>query len=386
MFKFSKIFFYVALLGSIACSKRAIVLEANKNLDPLPSEKETLTQAIDPLVKDQWNMDKLGMQEVWQNNHGLSRRVIVAVLGTGVDYTHEDLAGNIYVNNKEWSTTTPGKQNAVDRIDNDDNGYVDDFIGYDFVDNDGLPYDKHGSGTAIAGIIGAVGNNNKGIRGIVPEVSLLPVRFIDGSGQFHLPNLISAVDYALKMKADVILVHTPSHKLGYQSFGGYVEEYAQIERLMLTELIAKIDKAQTPVVLSAGSSGLNLEKGEDLISVLKRSPNVIVVTSVNESEKRPAIANFGRQFVETSAPGENVVTTFPGNSYKSFSNTAIAAAHVAGALALAVNKHFGKIPTKSLLTAFVNPQASDAIQDLEFETIGGNRLNISKYLSFLDTL
>lgn len=354
---------------------REVVLEANPNLDPSPANRQSVPKVVDPMTTQQWNMKQVGMDQVWQQGNGQSRRITVAILGSGIDYTHEDLVNNVFVNKSEWKEKTPGKPNSLDQVDDDQNGYVDDFVGYDFVDHDGLPYDRHGSGTAMAGIIGAVADNGVGIRGIAPEISLLPVRFIDGSGQFKFPNLVSSIEYAVKMKADLIVLHLPSYV--------FKPNNAKVEKAMVAEVLKKVDASALPIVVSAGSSGLNLTKGEDLLSALRLSSNVIAVTAIDKNETRPAIANFGRDAVETSAPGEAVLSTSPGNSYQELSSTSLAASHVAGALALAINKNYGRITTRKMLEAFLKPEASDPVDPMKFETIGGNRLNIAKYLQYL---
>jgi len=370
------------------CSARDIVKEANPALDPTPvfSSNADKKKAVDPLAQGQWNLDKISARGDASNAaRSGSKRIVVAILGTGVDYTHEDLVDNIYVNQNEWKTLTPGTETATDGVDDDKNGYADDFIGYDFIDNDGLPFDRNGAGTAMAGVIGAATNNGLGITGLVENVSIMPVRYIDASGQMLLPDLFKALRYAQVMKVDVILLHTPTYTFGNGGRdAGQRSEMARLEREMLKKSLGDIQTLGIPIVASAGNSGDSLAQKNSLIEELSKYPNVVVVTSVDDKDARPFIANYSRERVHTSAPGKEILTTLPGNRYGKVSSTSVAAAHVAGALALALDKQYGRQEPRRLVEAFIKPEASDAVDNLLHETIGGNRLNLTKYLNYFE--
>src|SRR5262249_48878129 len=126
--------------------------------------------------------------EAWDVTTG-SSSVVVAVIDTGVDYTHPDLAANIWTNAGE----VPGNG-----VDDDHNGYVDDVHGYDFVNNDGDPMDDHFHGTHVAGTIGAVGNNGTGVAGINWNVKIMALKFLDGNGGGYASDAIRAVNYAVQ--------------------------------------------------------------------------------------------------------------------------------------------------------------------------------------------
>ena len=366
-----------------ACSARQIITSSNPNLDPMPASqvKQALNaEQLDPMTDQLWNLSKVGMPKVWDQAMG-SRRVVVAVLGTGVDYTHEDLAPNMFLNAREWKDLTPGKQDARNATDDDGNGYVDDFVGYDFVDDDGLPFDKHGQGTAMAGIIGAVSKNGKGVRGIMKEVSLLPVRFVDGSGRFDFPHLVQALQYAAVMKSDVVVVHLPHHEF---SLNPRRAALVAFEKSSLTQALAALNATDTPVIVSAGNSASVVEAENSLIALVRKQPNVVVVTAVDDKDVRPMLANFSMKTVHTTAPGSDIMTTAPGGSYDRRSGTALAAAHVAGAVGLAVNQFFGRVNPEKVKEALVSPEASDAVETMRYQTIGGNRLNVARFLSYLE--
>lgn len=369
----------------VGCSARNIVEESNPYLDPDPVTNVQSKKGEDPQAKDQWNLAKIGSQSAADQEGSL--RIKVAILSTGVDYTHEDLAQNVYLNRAEWVEQTNGRQSARDSEDNDKNGYTDDFIGYDFVENDGLPFDRNGAGTAMAGVLGAATGNSLGIKGVVPNVSIVPVKYIDESGHVLLPNLFKALNYALAMKVDLVLLHTPSYTFGSTAERPQMRAaLAAMEKSMLNMIIDDLAKAGIPVVASAGNSNSVVGGGTaaTLTGELAKHTNVIVVSSVDQADVRPFLANYSKEKVHTSAPGKDILTTQPGNRYEKISSTSLAAAQVAGALALAINQTYGRLELRKLVEGLLKAEASDPLAN-SFETIGGNRLNVTKYLNYLST-
>jgi thermitase len=137
----------------------------------------------------------LNMQRAWDVTTG-SSRIIVAVLDTGIDYTHPDLEENMWVNQKEM--------HGYVGVDDDQNGFVDDINGFNFVDGNGDIMDDGGHGTHCAGTIGARGNNGLGIVGINWKVQLMALKFMDGHGSGTTENVIRSIDYAVQMGARVL--------------------------------------------------------------------------------------------------------------------------------------------------------------------------------------
>ena len=164
-----------------------------------PNYRVSMTQLPnDPRYTELWgleNLEQTGGQldvdinapEAWDVTVG--NATLVAVIDTGVDYNHEDLAANMWVNPGE----IPG-----DGIDNDGNGLIDDIHGYDFVNNDGDPMDDQGHGTHVAGTIGAVGNNGIGVTGVNWNAQIMAVKFLDSSGSGSNADAIRAVNYAVQ--------------------------------------------------------------------------------------------------------------------------------------------------------------------------------------------
>jgi subtilisin family serine protease len=181
------------------------------NLDPAIEYAEKIPLAYaqiepaDPDFGQQWPLHNAGQSggandadidalEAWDVDDGSSTTIVVAVIDTGIDYSHPDLAANIWTNPDE----TPG-----DGIDNDLNGFVDDVHGYDFFGNDGDPMDDHSHGTHVAGTIAAVGNNGIGVAGVSWNAQIMAVKFLDSRGQGTMAGAVEAIDYAVAQGATV---------------------------------------------------------------------------------------------------------------------------------------------------------------------------------------
>lgn len=172
--------------------------------EPLPDNPPIPTtgsggQGDDPLYHNQWGMNQMHVKESWTNTKGL-RDMVVAVIDTGVMYTHEDLVDNIWHNPGEMGMDANGKDKSSNGVDDDGNGYVDDVIGWDFASNDNKPFDftaplldqlfsggNPGHGTHCAGNVGARSDNGKGIAGVAPNVQIMPLRFITEKAKARPP-------------------------------------------------------------------------------------------------------------------------------------------------------------------------------------------------------
>jgi hypothetical protein len=137
-----------------------------------------------------------------------------------------------------------------------------------------------------------------------------------------------------------------------------------------------------PMVVSAGNTGSDLSKSREMISLIAQFPNVLIVTSTDDKDARPFIANYGMNVVQIAAPGEGVFTTLPGNRYDFQSGTALAAAQAAGAIALAKASFFGKYSSAELVR-ILSADGGDSIESMQYDTTSGARLNVSKYLGAL---
>jgi subtilisin family serine protease len=285
-----------------------------------------------------------------------SDAVTVAVIDTGVDTAHPDLAPNVWLN--------PGENCAgcrTDGIDNDANGYVDDWRGWDFVNNDNDPFDDNGHGTHVAGTIGAVGDNGIGVAGVSWHVKLMPLKFIGADGTGDVAGAVRAVRYATAMGA----------RVSNNSWGG--DEYSQA----LADAIAEADAAGSLFVAAAGNEGSDNDAspsypaGYDL-------PNVISVAASDANDQIAYFSNYGRATVDLAAPGQSIYSTWPGNGYRSLSGTSMAAPQVTGTAALAVAAHpgAGAASLKALLLRTVaHPSGVDG------QTATGGRLDAGAALA-----
>ncbi|HET9252645.1 MAG TPA: S8 family peptidase, partial [Candidatus Eisenbacteria bacterium] len=237
-----------------------------------------------------------------------SRDVVVAVIDTGTDYDHPDLAGNI------WTNTGEVPDNL---IDDDGNGYVDDVHGYDFHNEDGDPMDDNGHGTHVSGTIGAVGNNGVGMTGVARDVRIMALKFLGGNGSGATSDAVASVEYAIQMGA-----HVMNSSWGGSNFSA-----------LLQLAIENANAAGISFVAAAGNSGISLDSFRHYPASYP-VPNVIAVASTTHHDILSPFSNFGATTVHLAAPGSSIWSTLPGSSYGHISGTSMATPHVAGAIAL----------------------------------------------------
>ena len=290
--------------------------------------------------------------EAWNISTG-SKEVIVAVIDTGVDYTHEDLAGNMWTN--------PGEIKG-NGIDDDHNGFVDDYYGWDFAYDDNDPMDGDSHGTHVSGTIGGVGNNGKGVAGVSWNTNIMAVKFLDDGGSGWTSDAIDAINYATMMGADIMS----------NSWGG--AEYS-------SALEAAIQAADDAGILFVAASGnwaedtdqsLFYPAGYDI-------PNVMSIAATDKNDNLADFSNYGISTVDIGAPGVDILSSVPVNRYDSYSGTSMAAPHVSGAAALlkAFNPSLTHLEIKDILMKSVDPLPS-----LYGKTVTGGRLNIQKAITF----
>lgn len=269
----------------------------------------------DPRSVDQWALEKVNAVSAWTRSLG-SAKVVVAVIDTGVDYNHEDLKANMWINSKEIPDNG---------IDDDANGFIDDVRGWNFHDNNNNPMDttsdaNPGHGTHCAGIIGAVGNNGIGISGINQTVSIMPVKFLGADGSGDLFASTKAIDYAIQNGANVISA----------SWGAPVPES------MAKPIVEAIERARAKGVIfvaAAANDGTNNDS-RAIFPANTNLANVISVAATDVNDAKPSWSNFGMRTVHLGAPGHEILSTIPNNEYKKLSGTSMATPLVAGLVAL----------------------------------------------------
>lgn len=250
----------------------------------------------------------IDVMNAWDITKG-SRQVKIAVIDTGIDYNHPDLADNMWVNLAE--------KNGQPGVDDDGNGYVDDIHGYDFANDDGDPMDGHSHGTHCAGTIGAVHNNGIGVAGVMADVSLVGIKFLTDSGSGATTNAIKSIDYATKIGVDLMS----------NSWGGGAYSEA------LKEAIQRASDAGIVFTAAAGNSGTNNDSNPHYPSNYEVD-NVISVAAHTAQDDLASFSCYGARTVHVAAPGHNILSTVKNGGYAVYSGTSMATPHVSGALGL----------------------------------------------------
>jgi subtilisin family serine protease len=284
---------------------------------------------------DLWGLHKAGGEAAWDLSQG--EGVVVAVIDTGIDETHPDIAANIWRNPRE----IPGNGR-----DDDGNGYVDDVIGWDFTDGDNRPDDTFGHGTHVAGTIAAVGNNRIGVVGVAPKARILTAKGLTAGGGFDTV-LAGAVRYAADSGADVLNV----------SWGGAAASPLLQEAFHYAHAVGSV------VVASAGN------ENADTWGYFPASlPNVIAVAATNPSDEKAEFSNWGMR-VDLAAPGVDVLSLraagstmgpIVGDRYMRASGTSMACPHVAGLAALILARHpeYDSAQVRDLMKSTATPSQS----------------------------
>lgn len=275
----------------------------------------------------------INVEKAWDIHTG-SKNMIVAIIDTGIDFSHPDLAENLWTNMKELN----GKKG----IDDDGNGIIDDIHGYNTIREDGDADDDQGHGSHCAGTIGAKGNNNLGVSGINWNVSLMAIKFLNADGSGDANDSIKGIDYAIKMGAKVLS----------NSWGGYGYSKA------LAEVIQRAQKAGVLFIAAAGNDGRNNEK-EPFYPASYNIENIISVAAIDNRGRLANFSNYGLKTVDLAAPGVNITST-TGGSYDSFSGTSMATPHVAGGAALVWSREpqLTAVDVKARLLKTVRPLSS----------------------------
>lgn len=320
----------------------------------------------DPAIKQAWGLKKSDAARAWSVSRG-SKKVVVAVIDTGIDVNHEDLKNNLWTNPGESGLDSKGRNKATNGIDDDGNGLIDDVHGWNYVSNNNKLDDNHGHGTHIAGIIGAEAGNKKGITGISPDVSIMVLKYYDPKvpNTDNLKNTIAGIQYAVKMGANII------------NYSGGGTDFSQEEH----DAVQLAEQKGILFVAAAGNERSNSDEHHYYPADYKLK-NIISVTAIDPTTEVLSSSNYGTDTVDIAAPGQNILSCLPGSTYGLMTGTSQATAFVTGAavLVMAHKELYGKpeeIKNYILSTG-------DSSASLVAKTRTSRQLNLFKALTIMD--
>jgi subtilisin family serine protease len=241
--------------------------------------------------------------------------VVVAVIDTGVDYTHPDLAANMWRNPNE----------TLNGVDDDHNGYVDDIHGINCITGSGDPFDDnvYGHGTHVAGTIAATGNNANGVAGVAWRTQVMALKFLSAAGPGWTSDAIECINYAIRMRTQ----YGVNVRVTNNSWGGGPYEPA------LLAAIQQLDAAGILFVAAAGNNNSSHDVTPRYPADYA-APNVISVGALGPDGTRAYFSDYGPSTVDVVAPGMSILSTLPGAAYGYLQGTSMAAPHVAGVATL----------------------------------------------------
>jgi subtilisin family serine protease len=245
--------------------------------------------------------------EAWNVLTG-SSSFVIADIDSGVNYTHPDLAANIWTNSAEAGGTTG--------VDDDGNGYVDDVRGWNFVSNNNNPNDDNGHGTHTSGTFGAVGNNGVGVAGVMWSCRIMPLKFLNSSGSGAISGALSALQYAVAKGV----------RVSNNSWGGGGFSQSFLNAINASQTIGHI------FVAAAGNASSNNDASASYPASYT-SGNIIAVVATNNNDGFASFSNYGATSCDVGAPGVTIFSTY-GSGYEYLDGTSMACPHVAGVVGL----------------------------------------------------
>ena len=322
-----------------------------------------LNTTNDTRFSELYAMQKISALSAWDLSTG-SQATVVANIDTGIAYNHEDLAANMWRNSGE----IPGNN-----VDDDGNGYVDDYHGYDFFYNDSDPTDDAGGhGTHTSGTIGAVGNNSLGVVGVNWNVQLMAIKiYSPDGGDSTSAMLINAYNYVRMMKNRGVNIRITNN-----SYGGCGEAcgYDQATK----DAIDALGNAGVLQVFAAGNSGQDVE-ATAFYPASYTSPSILAVAASDQNDNRGGFSNYGASSIDIAAPGAGILSTYTpaSNSYATLTGTSMATPHVTGAAAL-LSSYYPNLSPASLKATLMN--SVDVLPQWNGVVKSGGRLNVAKAL------
>jgi subtilisin family serine protease len=273
---------------------------------PEPSKRDYYSgpPSPDPLLKDQWALEKVGIQDAWRYSKG-SRSIIIANVDSGVRYNHEDLHDNHWRSHEHQ-------------------------IGWDFLEDAPFPHDDNGHGTRTAGIIGATGENGIGISGVCQRAAIMSLRFVNRFGHGYTTTAIRAFEYAAKHGARII------NSSWYDPFSAPdpLDTKYQETNLAFQDAITRLTSEDILVIFAAGNQGESNDAPHAFAPARFHIPGLVTVVATNQRDELTTFSNYADNIHHLGAPGENILSTSKGNDYSEEDGTSMAAPLVSGILGL----------------------------------------------------
>lgn len=340
----------------VSTAEGIALLEGDERLAYVTSNDLRVASKVpsDELHSELWGLEKISAPQAWERTTGSRQGPVIAVLDTGLDMTHPDIAANLWTNPGE----IPGNG-----IDDDGNGVIDDVHGFNATDGTGNPFDDYTHGTHCAGTIAAVGDNGGGVTGVNWQARIMPVKMMV-KGEGTVADTVRALAYATANGASITS----------NSYGGpYSQpEYEAFASSPLLHICAAGNEGNDndvsryyPADRPVGYPGSH------------ELPNVISVAASGKNDRLASFSNYGAQTVDLAAPGVSILSTVPGGGYETKSGTSMATPHVAGVAGLIATLYPEATPDQIKTRLLANV---DVIPALAGKVLTGGRLNAARAL------
>jgi len=350
-------------------------ISSDNNVEYIAVPKKITIDKIDSKTPNdiyfskQWYINKIKALDAL--NYASQDTVLIGVIDTGIDFNHPDLKKSIFYNFGEMGIDSQGRDKRFNGVDDDGNGFIDDYFGYDFVNRfntqndtindfsvwDNYPLDEHGHGTAVTGVIAATVNNSIGIAGINPYAKILNLRAFDKTGNGNEDDVAAAIIYAVKMGCKIINM----------SFGD--DSYS----LLLRDVIRFAYLRGVTLVASAGNKNSSIPHYPSFFQ------EVISVGASNEQDNKASFSNYGTR-IDLVAPGTNIYSTTLNNSYDYLNGTSFAAPIVSAVAGLLKSKYPNLSPDE--IKNILKITANDISKKGADNETGSGRLNALNALKF----
>jgi subtilisin family serine protease len=313
-----------------------------------------------------YGMTRISAPQAWDTTTG-DANVVVAVIDTGIDKHHPDLAANVWVNPREV---------ADNGVDDDGNGFIDDINGWDFLNMDNDPADGHDHGTHCSGTIGGVGNNGIGVAGVNWNVKIMALKTHDDIvGGSTSVALIRTFQYVAQMKDRGVNIRATSNSYGGPPEAGTYDQ-------ALKDFIDAAGRNEILNVFAAGNQlTVDQEENNDVLPTYPgsyNSPSILAVAASDQNDNRASFSHYGLTTVDVAAPGVSIRSTVAGGGYANFSGTSMSTPHTAGAAALIAAAH-PNLSAASIKATLMN--SVDVLPQWSGLILTGGRINVARAIA-----